>query len=133
MLIWAELPAPCLLPEQRTHSLVAHVQAEKGEQSSLLDWDAFPLSYSFDFFRSQLQAKRIAMQRKRSKRDSMLAAGGTGENMLPAGVRQLQHPPNGLQNRQDSWRITEWQGLEGTSVGHPVQPSCQSRVTYSRL
>jgi len=30
-------------------------------------------------------------------------------------------------------RITAWSGLEGTSVGHPVQPSCQSRVTYSRL
>jgi len=30
-------------------------------------------------------------------------------------------------------RITEWSGLEGTSVGHPVQPSCRSRVTYSRV
>ena len=30
-------------------------------------------------------------------------------------------------------RITECSGLEGTSVGHPVQPSCQSRVTQSRL
>ena len=30
-------------------------------------------------------------------------------------------------------RITDCSGLEGTSVGHLAQPSCQSRVTYSRL
>ena len=35
--------------------------------------------------------------------------------------------------RSQNHRITEWSGLEGTSVGHPVQPSCRSRVTYSRL
>jgi len=30
-------------------------------------------------------------------------------------------------------RITEWQGLEGTYLGHLVQPPCRSRVAYSRL
>jgi len=30
-------------------------------------------------------------------------------------------------------RITEWWGLEDTSVAHLVQTSCRSRVAYSRL
>jgi len=37
---------------------------------------------------------------------------------LTSNERRLGVP--GSQNH----RITEWQGLEGTSMGHPVQPSC---------
>jgi len=41
---------------------------------------------------------------------------------------QLESP-----GRHVTHRNIEWSGLEGTSVGHVVQPSCRSRVTYSRL
>jgi len=37
------------------------------------------------------------------------------------------------QVEEKNHRITECSGLEGTSVGHLVQPSCRSRTTYSRL
>jgi len=42
-------------------------------------------------------------------------------------------PAGSCRNQGHCYRITEWWGLAGTSVGHLVQPSCQSRVTYSRL
>jgi len=34
---------------------------------------------------------------------------------------------------EEDHRIPAWQGLEGTSVDHPVQPTCQSSITQSRL
>ena len=45
-------------------------------------------------------------------------------------VFRSQHSP--FAGSQDHG-ITERWGLEGTSVGHLVQPPCQSRITYSRL
>ena len=48
----------------------------------------------------------------------------SGQDVLPSGI---------LLALQKGSKITEWSGLEGTSVGHPVQPPCRSRVSYSRL
>jgi len=49
--------------------------------------------------------------------------------LYPSG--QTSVPPR--RSWSQNHRTTECSGLEGTSVGHPAQPSCWSRVTYSRL
>jgi len=53
----------------------------------------------------------------------------------------LYHPGSGTDtatlprnpSENHNHRTTEYQGLEGTSVGHPFQPASRSRVTHSRL
>jgi len=67
----------------------------------------------------------------------------TGTNFCPQSLPQAINasPLMEVANSQeadllqtlDYHRITECSGFEGTSVGDLVQPSCQSRVTYSRL
>ena len=54
------------------------------------------------------------------------SAGGSGGAGDPK-------PKRNIARASQNHRITDCSGLAGTSVGHPVQPSCRSRVTYSRL
>ena len=59
---------------------------------------------------------------------------GAGEvRGLRACARAAARAASGHTSSTQNHRITERSGLEGTSVGHPVQPSCPSRVTQSRL
>ena len=53
---------------------------------------------------------------------------GTPQNAVFQAQDQLAS-----QNQSQNHRITEWSGLEGTSVDLLVHPPYQSRVTYSRL
>jgi len=64
------------------------------------------------------------------------------DTMLKSGNKFVNSNTEKLQSRghmskfrwaTQTHRITECSGLEGTSVGHLVQSSCRSRVTYSRL
>ena len=61
---------------------------------------------------------------------------GQGETTRPGTLKLLvKHPPQAKPGKFSLafHRITEWSGLQGTSVGHPAQPPCPSRVTHSRL
>jgi len=68
--------------------------------------------------------------RLKGKRAAAAAAALTAEP--PPSAIPLDPEQYPRQQISQNHRITEWQGLEGTSVGHLVQPSCRSRVTYSR-
>jgi len=52
---------------------------------------------------------------------------------LALGTGQEHALLNRASKSSQNHRITEWWGLEGTSVDHPTQPPCRSRVTQSRL
>ena len=90
-------------------------------------------------------ASKAASLAPRAKHQLGLHPAGTGPTVCPAhtisprlywqwggGSTQRAIPGSPSVPREDH-RITECSGLEGTSVGHSVQPLCRSRVTQSRL
>jgi len=52
--------------------------------------------------------------------------GGRGEELLACGDVGLVMRPELVFPVSQNHRLTEWSGLEGTSVGHPVQPPAEA-------
>jgi len=47
-----------------------------------------------------------------------------GKNTFQWEICELRKYVAKIRELSQNHRITEWSGLEGTSVGHPVQPLC---------
>ena len=55
----------------------------------------------------------------------ILLEGKATEVKCSSRINGQQHPTK-MKSHRITHRITEWSGLEGTSVGHPVQPPAEA-------